>query len=72
LGKVLAARAKAEKFGKDKNRWNGNVDYYLLRRSKKQPVAKPDSVDSYPVDYKTEGFVDDIVTRYFHYRNLIK
>jgi membrane-bound lytic murein transglycosylase F len=72
IGKVLAAREKAEKFGKDKNRWNGNVDYYLLRRSKKDPVAKTDTLDSYPVDYKTEGFVDDIVTRYYHYKNLIR
>ncbi len=72
LGRVLAAREKAGKYRKDKNRWNGNVDYYLLRRSKKEPVVKNDSIDSYPLDYKTEGFVDDIVTRYFHYRNLIK
>jgi len=72
IGRVLGAREKAEKFGKDKNRWNGHVDYYLLRRSKKDPVAKPDSLDAYPIDYKTEGFVDDIVTRYYHYRNLIK
>ncbi len=72
IGKVLAAREKAEKFGKDKNRWNGNVDYYLLRRSKKDPVAKNDSVDDYPIDYKTEGFVDDIVSRYYHYKNLIR
>ncbi|MCX6269278.1 MAG: transglycosylase SLT domain-containing protein [Bacteroidetes bacterium] len=72
IGRVLAAREKAEKFGKDKNRWNGHVDYYLLRRSKKDPVAKSDSADSYPVDYKTEGFVDDIVSRYYHYKNLIK
>jgi membrane-bound lytic murein transglycosylase F len=72
IGRVLMAREKAEKFGKDKNRWNRHVDYYLLRRSKKDPVAVPDSLDAYPVDYKTEGFVDDIVTRYYHYRNLIK
>ncbi|MEI6580518.1 MAG: transglycosylase SLT domain-containing protein, partial [Eubacteriales bacterium] len=72
IGKVLAARAKAEKFGKDKNRWNGHVDYYLLHRSKKETVAKTDTVDYFPVDYKIEGFVDDIVTRYYHYRNLIK
>ena len=72
IGRVLAAREKAEKFGKDKNRWNGHVDYYLLRRSKTNPVAKADTTDTYPVDYKTEGFVDDIVTRYYHYRNLIK
>ncbi len=72
IGKVLAAREKAMKFGKDPNRWNGHVDYYLLRRSKKDPVGKTDSTDAYPVDYKMEGFVDDIVTRYYHYRNLIK
>ena len=72
IGRVLAAREKAGRFGKDKNRWNGNVDYYLLRRSRKEPVAKTDSLDSCPVDYKTEGFVDNIVNRYYHYRNLIK
>ena len=72
IGRVLAAREKAETFGKDKNKWNGQVDYYLLRRSMKNPVAKTDTVDSYPIDYKTEGFVDDIVTRYYHYRNLIR
>jgi membrane-bound lytic murein transglycosylase F len=72
LGRVMAAREKAEKFGKDKNRWNGHVDYYLLHRSKKDPVAKTDTVDFFPIDYRMEGFVDDIVTRYYHYRNLIK
>jgi membrane-bound lytic murein transglycosylase F len=72
IGKVMAAREKAEKFGKDKNRWNGHVDYYLLRRSKKDPVAQSDTTETYPLDYKTEGFVDDIVGRYYHYRNLIR
>jgi len=72
IGRVLAAREKAEKFGRDHNRWNGHVDYYLLRRSRKDPVAKADTVDSFPLDYKTEGFVDDIVSRYYHYRNLVR
>jgi membrane-bound lytic murein transglycosylase F len=72
IGRVLGAREKAKKFGKDENRWNGNVDYYLLHRSKNEPVAKRDSVDSFPVDYKTAGFVDDIITRYYHYKNLIR
>jgi membrane-bound lytic murein transglycosylase F len=72
IGKVFAAREKAEKFGRDKNRWNGQVDYYLLHRSKNDPVAKADSSDGYPVDYQTEGFVDDVVGRYYHYRNLVK
>ena len=72
IGRVMAAREKAAKYGKDKNRWNGHVDYYLLRRSKKHPIVKPDTIDSNPIDYKTEGFVNDIVARYFHYRNLVK
>jgi membrane-bound lytic murein transglycosylase F len=72
LGRVLAARQKAEKYGRDKNRWNRHVDYYLLRISKKDPMGKPDSSETYPIDYKTEGFVDDVVGRFYHYRNLIK
>ena len=72
LGRVMAAREKAEKYGRDKNRWNGHVDYYLLRRSKKEPVAKQDTIDGLPVDYQTEGFVDEVVGRYYHYRNLVK
>ena len=72
IGRILSAREKAGKYGKNMNRWNGHVDYYLLRRSKKDPYGKPDSLDIFPIDYKTEGFVDDIVTRFYHYRNLIK
>ncbi len=72
IGKVMAARDKAGQYGKDRNRWNGHVDYYLLRRSKKEPVARPDTVDGQPADYRTEGFVDDIITRFNHYRNLVK
>ena len=72
IGRVMMAREKAEKYGKDKNRWNRHVDYYLLRRSQKDPHAPADSTEQYPVDYKTVGFVDDIVGRYYHYRNLIR
>jgi len=71
IGRILSARQKADEFGKDHNKWNGHVDYYLLRRSKKDPYAKPDTLESFPVDYKTEGFVDDIVTRYYHYKNIV-
>ena len=71
IGKVLAIREKAEKFGKDPNRWNGNVEYYLLKRSKNDPYAKSDSMSDFPVDYNTEGYVDEIISRYYHYRNLI-
>lgn len=72
IGRVMQAREKALKFGKDPNRWDGNVEYYLLRRSKKDPYAKADSANDESVDYMTEGFVDDIIGRYWHYRNNIQ
>lgn len=71
IGRVLVARQKAEKYGKDPNRWTGNVDYYLLRRSKKDPYAKNDTVGKYSGDYIMDGFVDDIINRYYHYKNNI-
>jgi membrane-bound lytic murein transglycosylase F len=71
INRVLSVREKAEKYGRDKNRWNGHVDYFLLRRSSTDPYAKGDSTEQFPVDYKMEGFVDDIIARYYHYKNLI-
>ncbi|TRZ73866.1 MAG: hypothetical protein D4R97_04675 [Bacteroidetes bacterium] len=71
IGRVLLAREKAKKYGRDPNRWDGNVEYFLLRRSKKDPYAKNDSIDGNPSDYTIEGFVDDILNRYYHYKNNI-
>jgi len=71
IGRILLAREKAMKYGRDPNRWNGGVDYYLLRRSKHEPNYKMDTALFLP-DYKMEGFVDNIINRYYHYRNLIK
>ncbi|MEI6456441.1 MAG: transglycosylase SLT domain-containing protein [bacterium] len=71
IGRILSAREKAVKYGRDPNKWNGGVDYYLLRRSKNEPNYKPDTT-LFIQDYKTEGFVDNILSRYYHYRNLYK
>ena len=71
IGRVLALRKKADQFGKDPNIWHGNVEYYLLKRSRSDPYAKSDSLSFFPPNYSTEGYVDGIITRYYHYRNLI-
>ena len=71
IGRVLLAREKAKKYGKDPNRWDGNVEYYLLRRSKKDPYAKNDTIPDVTSDYTMVGFVDDIISRYYHYKNNI-
>lgn len=71
IGRVLSLRKKAEQYGKDPNRWHGHVEYYLLKRSRTDPYGKSDSVAFFPVNYATEGYVDGIISRYYHYRNLI-
>ena len=71
IGRVLLAREKAQKYRKDPNRWDGNVEYYLLKRSKKDPYAKNDTIGGFASDNPREGFVDDIINRYYHYKNNI-
>lgn len=71
IGRVLALRKKAAMFGKDPNRWQGNVEYYLLRRSATDPFGYADTLRDFPVDYTMDGYVDGIMNRYYHYLNLI-
>jgi membrane-bound lytic murein transglycosylase F len=69
IGRVLAAREKAAKYGKDPSKWNNNVGYYLTRKSIKNPDP-PDSADlSSPTG--AGRFVEDILERYQDYRNNI-
>jgi len=68
--KVIAARETARKYKHDPNKWDGGVDYYLTRRSRKDPVFAPDST----IDQSwgaAVAFVDDIIHRYQHYKNII-
>ncbi|MCX6246527.1 MAG: transglycosylase SLT domain-containing protein [Bacteroidetes bacterium] len=71
LGKVLSARERAIKYGKDPNKWNGNAGYYLTRRSLKDPNLPADSVTDLAADGGAGRFVEDILERYQHYRNNI-
>lgn len=68
--KVMAAREKAKKYNRDPNKWIGGVDYFLTKRSKKDPVLDPDSVVD-PSWGAAVGFVDKILMRYQHYKNII-
>jgi len=71
IGSVLSLRKKAEKFGKDPNKWHGNVEYYLLHRSRSDPYGYADTLRQFPVDYTMDGYVDGIINRYYHYLNLV-
>ncbi|MEZ5083183.1 MAG: transporter substrate-binding domain-containing protein [Bacteroidales bacterium] len=71
IAHVYDARRLAEKYEKDPNRWEKNVDYYLLNKSK--PEYYNDSVVKYGYCRGTEpyNFVYDILERYEHYKNTI-
>jgi membrane-bound lytic murein transglycosylase F len=71
LGRILLAREKAVRYGRDPNKWSHSVDYYLTHKSKREPVQKTPERQfamSYP---EPGGYVNDILDRYNHYRNII-
>ena len=72
IAHVYDARRLAEKYHKDPNLWDENVDFYLLNKSK--PEYYNDSVVKYGYCRGTEpyNFVYDILDRYNHYKNVIE
>ncbi len=71
IAHVYDARRLAEKYDKDPNLWNENVDFYLLNKSK--PEYYQDSVVKYGYCRGSEpyNFVYDILERFHHYQNVI-
>ncbi|MDP4281771.1 MAG: transglycosylase SLT domain-containing protein [Bacteroidota bacterium] len=71
LARVLTARQKAVKYGQDPNKWDDNVSFYLTRKSRKDPYAVNDTLADTSPFGESGGFVDRIISRYYHYRNLL-
>jgi len=71
IAHVYDARRLAEKYDKNPNVWNDNVDYFL--RNKSKPEFYSDSVVKYGYCRGEEpyNFVYDILERYQHYKNVI-
>ncbi len=71
IAHVFDARRLAEKYGKDPNVWDNNVDYFL--RNKSDPKYYKDSVVYYGYCRGEEPYkyVHDILERYEHYKNMI-
>ena len=69
-GHLLDARRLAEKHGKDPFIWDNNVDFYLLNKSK--PKYYKDEVvrHGYCKGYITYNYVNEIIARYEHYKNM--
>ncbi|MBN2348067.1 MAG: transporter substrate-binding domain-containing protein [Bacteroidales bacterium] len=71
LGHVMDARKLAIKYGKDPKKWDNNVDEFLLKKS--DPQYYNDSVVKYGYcrGSETYKYVNDILGRYNHYKNII-
>ncbi|MEJ2595812.1 MAG: transglycosylase SLT domain-containing protein, partial [bacterium] len=72
VGHVLDARRLAEKDGKNPNKWDDNVDHFILNLS--DSFYYHDSVVYYGYlrGQETYNFVNEILARYEDYKNLIR
>jgi len=71
-GHVLDARRLAEKYGKDPFIWQNNVDYYLLNKSKAKYYKDEVVRNGYCKGYIAYNYVNEILIRYEHYKNMIE
>lgn len=70
LGHVIDARALARKYGKDSYKWQDNVDYYLLQKSKEKYYNDEVVKYGYCRGRETFNYVKEILVRFNHYKNV--
>jgi membrane-bound lytic murein transglycosylase F len=72
IAHIFDARRLAVKHGKDPNLWTNNVDFYILNKS--DPKYYRDEVVRYGYARgdETYNFVNEILDRYEHYKNVIE
>lgn len=71
-GHILDAMALAEKYGKDKNTWDDNVETFVLLKSKEEYYNDPVCKFGYIRGTDTYQFVKDILNRLEIYKEKIK
>lgn len=71
LGHVLDARRLAKKHGKNENIWTGNVDFYMLNKSKQEFYTDPVVRHGYCNGVEPVEYVNKVMGNYDHYLNLI-
>lgn len=71
VGHVLDARRLAAKYNKNPDVWDDNVDFFMRNKSKPAFYHDPVVYYGYARGEETYAFVDQIIERYDHYRNLI-
>ncbi|MEJ6736886.1 MAG: transporter substrate-binding domain-containing protein [Flavobacteriales bacterium] len=69
-GHLLDARRLAEKYGKDAFVWDDNVDFFLLNKSKSKYYKDEVVRHGYCKGFITYAYVNEIIARYEHYKNM--
>ncbi len=70
LGHIKDAIKLTEKYGKNPQLWEDNVEYFLLKKSEKEFYTDPVVVYGYARGKETYNYVKDIMDRYNHYLNI--
>jgi membrane-bound lytic murein transglycosylase F len=71
-GHIFDAMALTEKYGRDKYKWFGNVEHYLLMKSNEEYYTDPVCKNGYLRGIETYNFVRKIHTQYDRYKKMIK
>ena len=70
-GHVLDARRLTRKYGKNPNKWDGNVAYFLSMKSKPEYYNDPVVTSGYCRGSEPVNYVDKIMSRYQSYKQLV-
>lgn len=70
-GHVIDAVKLAKKYGKDPQKWEGNVREFLLKKSSEKYYSDPVVVSGYCRGREPVNYVDEIISRYEKYTSLI-
>lgn len=70
-GHIFDAQKIAVKLGKDPNKWMNSVDSCLLSKSDPVHYRDPNILFGYCKGKETTAFVQQILTRYHHYKNVV-
>jgi len=68
---VIDAKSLTSKYGKDPVIWDGNVEYYLLQKSKPKYFNDRVVNSGYCRGEEPVNYVKEIITRYEQYKELL-
>lgn len=71
-GHVLDARRLAQKYGKNPNKWEGNVEFFLELKSRPEYYNDPVVSSGYCRGSEPVNYVEQILSRYESYKHLVK